>query len=165
MQLFDVFNTDTKVFDKPIVDFSKHTELFSWNSFLHFPVPTAKFVEEEMGIDLISHYGSDIQANKVLNQVAKMAKDYMFGRMPVTSKQYQEFRISRDLEVIKEVLQYQTAFIISVTTSGGVFDLYSVTKGEQSRPYIAGIENATAALTTKFRTMYYVPKALLYVGY
>lgn len=153
-----------KLIDKPVVNFLAHTNMFTWNMFIHFPVLKSQFVAETIGIDLISHAGSEAQADALLQQIAKISKDFLFGRLPIRSREYQEFRLSREVDVIKEVLEYQLAFVIASTASGSLFTGYEA-KSEFNKGFITGIESAVNQLTSKFRVWESIPAHLIRVGY
>lgn len=150
--------------DRPVIDFSLRSE-FTWDMLLHFPVLKASFVDGKLGTDLIAFSGSDIQADKLLNQIAKIAKDYLLARIPMKSRTYQLFRIAHDEDALNEILEYQLAFVIAATTSGNIYDLYNITKGLENKPYIAGLENAVAQVSAKFRAWEDIPQELINNGY
>ena len=153
------------IISRPIIEFDNHASEFTWDMFLHFPIVSIDFVAEKAGINLIEHTGSEAEAENLLKQLAKVAKDYIMSRVPLKSREYQEFRLSRDLDVLYEVLEFQIAFVIAATTTGSVYDLYSINRIGAMKPGIVGIENAFAILSTKFRTFEKVPRSLYRVGY
>lgn len=152
---------------EPVIDFDNYKEDFIWDHFFHTPIVTPKFVANKLGIDLVSHAGSERQAEKMLASIAKTAKDYLFGRLPMRSRDYQEFRLSRDIDLLNNYLEYQCAFVIAAVNTGSVYDLYNVTKGDAARPYIAGLESAASLVAVKFRSRFWerIPQNLLRVGY
>lgn len=160
-------NSYQNLLNTPVLDFSLYQEDFTWDMFFHTPVLTAKFVSNKLGIDLISFCGSEAQANKMLTQLAKTAKDYLFSRLPMRSRDYQEFRISRDKDLLYNYLEYQCAWIIAAQTTGSVYELYNIMKKKDGElNTIPGLENAAAMVATKFRTAWEViPTSLLRKGY
>lgn len=152
--------------DMPVIDFNKYKDTFTWDFFLHTPVVTSKFVSGKFGIDLVAFSGSEIQANKMLTTIAKTAKDYIFARLPMRSRDYQEFRLSREIDLLNNYLEYQCAFVIAAVNTGSVYEIYNMVKYE-TKQYNAGLESAASLVATKFRTRGYerIPERLLRVGY
>lgn len=151
------------ILTQPVINFYEFNN-FVWDYFLHYPVLKSDFVADKTGIDLIVHTGSDIQANRLLTQIAIISKDFMFSRLPYGSQKYQEFRISRDINALEEVLAYQLAFVISATNGSGLENLYS-SYNSDNKPYVIGLENAFNTLSSKFRSNISVPDTLYRKGY
>ena len=59
----------------PVIDFENYKEDFTWDSFFHTPVVTPKFISNKLGVDFIAFAGSEQQATRQLNTIAKVAKD------------------------------------------------------------------------------------------
>lgn len=154
----------------PVIPFTNYADDFVWDFFLHTPILTPAFVANKFGIDLISFAGSEAQASRMLTTLAKVAKDYLFSRLPMRSRDFQEFRLSRDLGLLYNYLEYQSAFVIAAVNTGSIYDLYNLTKGTdiaKYKPYITGLESAVALAAVKFRVSSFevVPASLLRVGY
>ena len=160
-------NNFRTLLEQPVIDFNNYKEDFVWDFFLHTPVMTPKFIMNKFGIDLVSFAGSAEQAQRMLTTLAKTAKDYLFSRLPMSSRDYQEFRLSRDIDLLWNYLEYQSAFIIAAVNTGSVYELYNITKYEKDKPYSAGLESAAVMATTKFRAAFWerIPGTLLRVGY
>lgn len=157
-----------KLLETPIIAFTEYKEDFIWDTFLHTPIMTPKFVNNKFGIDLITFAGSEAQAARMLTTIAKIAKDYLFSRLPMRSRDYQEFRLSRDINLLWNYLEYQSAFVIAAVNAGSIYELYNITKGnDTNKPYISGLESAATLATVKFRVAYYerIPEKLLREGY
>jgi len=150
----------------PVIDFDSHTEDFVWDHFFHTPVMTPKFVMNKIGTDLVAYAGSEIQAQRMLNTLAKVAKDYLFSNLPMTARDYQEFRLSRELDTLQNYLEYQMAFVIAATTTGSVYELYNLTN-HKDKKVSEGLEMARSNARTKFQTRFFerIPERLLRVGY
>jgi len=150
----------------PVIDFENYKEDFTWDSFFHTPVVTPKFISNKLGVDFIAFAGSEQQATRQLNTIAKVAKDYLFGRLPKNSLDYEEYRLSRDIGLLYDYLAYQCSFVIAATMSGSIYELYNINKGDD-RPYISGIVSAAASVSVKFRASMWdkIPRSLYRVGY
>lgn len=157
--------TTAELINTPVVDFDAYKDRFRWDFFFHVPVLTPKFVEEELGNDLVDLTGSEAQAQKMLNTIAKISKDFLFGKMPERSINYQLYRMARSLDLINNYLEYEMSFVIAATTTGSVYQLYNLTNKEGTTIKI--IENAAAQAGVKFRASAFqtIPANLLWEGY
>ena len=154
------------IINDPIINFDDYAEDFVWDIFFHSPVLTPKFVANKIGVDLISFSGSETQALKMLNALAKSAKDFAFENLPIHSQEVQEFVLSRDLNSLYDFLAYEMSFIIAATTTGSPYELYKVSRSSD-KPFVAGLEAAASGLLSKYRVSRFdrVPNDLLRKGY
>jgi len=154
----------------PILDFDKYKEDWTWDFFFHTPVLTPKFIHNKIGVDLIMYAGSEIQAKALLTQIAKIAKDYIFGRLPRNSRDFHEFTLSRDLAILEDYLAFQAVVVFTAVNTGTVNELYQTIRTSTwvgTRPYVAGLESAASSCLLKFRAMFFqrVPGELFRKGY
>lgn len=154
------------ILQKPVIEFDKYTEDFIWNYFFHTPVLTPKKVMNEIGVDVVSFFGSEAQAQRQLSSIAATAKNFIFGRLPIRSKDVQEFILSRDIRVLYDYLQYQMTFVIAATTSGSIQHFYEAVK-LNDKTVVSGLESAAATIISKYRAPRYfiIPTDLLRKGY
>ena len=152
------------ILDKPVVEFNNYSDMFDWNFFYHIPVLAPKWINNNLGIDLISFSGSEAQAKRFLLQIAILSRNFAFGKLPNHSRDFQIFLMSRDLELIKNFLDFQSTFVIAGVNSGSIYEFLNIQRTASNTP---GLDIAASQLKTKFWTpsFYSIPEKYLYKGY
>ena len=97
---------------------------WTWNFDIHFPVVTIDYAENQTGVNITSAAGTLQMAEANLLKIAKLARNYIFERVAVISRDHLEYRIAHDPSLIQSMILFQIEIL---QTWGGYESLYRVT--------------------------------------
>jgi hypothetical protein len=103
---------------------------FTWNFDIHFPVLTIDYASDQTGKNLTTGAGSTELAEAELLKIAKIARSYIFSRVPLIARNHLEYRIAKDEYLRNQMLQFQLEIL---QTWGGYQSLYRVTDSENQK--------------------------------
>ncbi len=141
-----------------LVNFELYNEDFEWDYKLHFPVPTLEFIKKRTGEDMLESFDTALQAKGSVISITRSAKNYLFFNR-VDMKAW-EYYISRDVDLIYDVLEYILEVINFAFISGDYIELYKVLEGKQRS---LGLESAKSNLLGAVKVL--PPGAKVRVGY
>ena len=141
-----------------LVNFELYNEDFEWDHKLHFPVPTLEFIKKRTGEDMLESFDTALQAKGSVISITRSAKNYLFFNR-VDMKAW-EYYISRDIDLIYDVLEYILEVINFAFISGDYIELYKVLEGKQRS---LGLESAKGNLLGAVKVL--PPGAKVRVGY
>lgn len=141
-----------------LVNFELYNEDFEWDYKLHFPVPTLEFIKKRTGEDMLESFDTALQAKGSVISITRSAKNYLFFNR-VDMKAW-EYYISRDIDLIYDVLEYILEVINFAFISGDYIELYKVLEGKQRS---LGLESAKSNLLGAVKVL--PPGAKVRVGY
>jgi len=102
---------------------------FTWNFDIHFPVLTNEYAAEQTGRNLIiGQGGSTEKVEAELLKIARLAKSYLFSKVPLIGRKHLEYRIAKDEDLLNDILQYQLEIL---QTWGGYDSLYTIKDGAE----------------------------------
>lgn len=125
-----------------VVKFEKKTADFIWDKQLHFPIPTANYVLNRVGIDVNERHDTMEEANGTLLAIARTAKNYAYRFKGTQDRIGADIVIATDIDVIYQVLEFIMEFVAIYYTSGTYLDLFNL-GGKVSIP---AIDNALRQL-------------------
>jgi hypothetical protein len=103
---------------------------FTWNFSIHFPVMTIDYANGMTGKNLATGAGSTLLAEAELLKIARIARSYIFSRVPLIARNHLEYRIAKDEDLRNQILQFQLEIL---QTWGGYQSLYRVTDGDNQK--------------------------------
>lgn len=102
-----------------LVNFQDYSDTFEWDYVLHFPIPTANYVLNRTGIDIMSLKNNlEQQAKGELLLLTRTARNYIFRNKSVQQRRTIEWLIAHDIVTLMDVLEFVLEFIQIAYTSG-----------------------------------------------
>lgn len=137
-----------------IVVFDNYSSEFRWDYKLHFPIPTANYILNRVGIDINSRHDTTDEANGTILAIVRTARNYAYRAKNQADIIGTNYYLAHDIDMIYKALEYIMEFINIFYTSGSYLDLLNVGQ----KVVIPAIDNAlndTNLLINYSRYAYY----------
>ncbi len=121
-----------------IVVFDNYSSEFAWDYKLHFPIPTAEYILNRVGIDINNRHDTTTEANGTILAIVRTARNYAYRGKTQLDILGTNYYLSHDIEMIYKALEYVMEFINIFYTSGSYLDLLNVGQ----KVVIPAIDNA-----------------------
>lgn len=110
-----------------LIKFQDYSDTFEWDYVLHFPIPTANYVLNRTGIDIMSLKNNlEQQAKGELLLLTRTARNYIFRNKSVQQRKTIEWLIAHDIETLMNVLEFVLEFIQIAYTSGEYDNIFKL---------------------------------------
>lgn len=133
-----------------IIDFSQHTNNFTWDYKLHFPVPTLNYIKARTGEDVAVLFDTAKEAEGRVLAVVRSAKNYLFEKR-IDTKAW-EWHIAHNEKLLYEVLEYLLEVINFAFITGDYAELLRVLDGKETS---VALDNARGAVLGARKTIPY----------
>lgn len=121
-----------------IVVFDNYSSEFTWDYKLHFPIPTAEYILNRVGIDINNRHDTTTEANGTILAIVRTARNYAYRGKTQLDILGTNYYLSHNIEMIYKALEYVMEFINIFYTSGSYLDLLNVGQ----KVVIPAIDNA-----------------------
>lgn len=123
-----------------IINFDLYDNDFKWDYKLHFPIPTLDYIKRRTGDSLSNNFDTLLEAEGAVIAVVRSAKNYLFsGRLDMKAW---EFHMSRDIDLLYEVLEYLLEVINFAFVSGDYIEFFRVLDGKTESPALKNAKNS-----------------------
>lgn len=110
-----------------LIKFQDYSDTFEWDYVLHFPIPTANYVLNRTGIDIMTLKNNlEQQAKGELLLLTRTARNYIFRNKSVQQRKTIEWLIAHDIETLMNVLEFVLEFIQIAYTSGEYDNIFKL---------------------------------------
>lgn len=110
-----------------LIDFKEYSDTFEWDYILHFPIPTASYILNRTGIDVMALKNNlEQQAKGEILLFTRTAKNYIFRNKTVSQRKKIEWLIAHDIETLMNVLEFVLEFIQIAYTSGEYDNIFKL---------------------------------------
>lgn len=110
-----------------LIKFQDYSDTFEWDYVLHFPIPTANYVLNRTGIDIMALKNNlEQQAKGELLLLTRTARNYIFRNKSVQQRKTIEWLIAHDIETLMNVLEFVLEFIQISYTSGEYDNIFKL---------------------------------------
>lgn|SRR5690554_6508617 len=110
-----------------LIKFQDYSDTFEWDYVLHFPIPTANYVLNRTGIDIMALKNNlEQQAKGELLLLTRTARNYIFRNKSVQQRKTIEWLIAHDIETLMNVLEFVLEFIQIAYTSGEYDNIFKL---------------------------------------
>lgn len=131
--------------NKSVVEFEKYDVEFKWDKKLRFPIPTANYILNRVGIDINSRHTTSDEANGTILAIVRTAKNYAYKNKTDKDQNGTDYYLAHDINAIYRTLEYIMEFVNIFYTSGSYLDLLNV-GGKVVIPAINNALNSTNLL-------------------
>lgn len=122
-----------------LIRFEDYVHDFIWDTKMHFPIPTIKYILSRTGINISDRYDTTVEADGFIVGVTRTAKNYIFKDKLIQDIQNTEYLLAHNLNALYEALEFICEFTKTALVSGDYNKLFSPTERKFTIP---AIENA-----------------------